>query len=84
MEMGGYYHGFHHEVTPNYAHSGFNLGHRGSVDQERPFYSDSGEYLGQKVGQYLYHGDSGTARGASFGDFRQGCVVHFQVLEEVS
>ena len=84
VEMGGYYDGFYHKASPDGARSRFDLGHRGSVDQERPFYSYLREYLGRKVGRYLYQGDSGAARGASVSDIRSRCAVHFQVLEEVS
>ena len=54
VEMGRYYDGFYHKASPDGARSRFDLGHRGSIDQERPFYSDPGEYLGRKVGRYLY------------------------------
>ena len=59
------------------------MGHRGSVDQERPFYPNSGEHLGREVGRYLYQGGSAAARGARISDFRQRCAIYFQVLEEI-
>ena len=83
VEMGGYYDGFYHQASQDRAGSGFDLGHRRSIDQERPLYPDSGEHLGREIGRYLYQGGGGTARGASVGDFRQRCAVHFQVLEEI-
>ena len=37
--------GLHYEVTTDGAWIGFDIGHRGSLDQEYTFYSDPGEYL---------------------------------------
>ena len=74
VEMEGYYDEFYHKTSQDRAGDGFDMGHRRSIDQERPFYSDSGEHLGREVGRHLYQGDSGAARGASVGDFKQGCV----------
>ena len=48
---------------------GFDLGHRRSIDQERPLYPDSGEHLGREVGRHLHQRGGGVAQGASFGDF---------------
>ena len=69
MEMGGYYHGFHHEVTPNYIKSGFDLGHHGLVDQEHASQSDLGQYFCREIDIYLYQGGCGTSSGADFGGF---------------
>ena len=80
VEMGRYHYVFHHEASQDHVGSGFDLGHRRSIDQERLFYPDLGEHLSREVGRHLYPGGGGAARCASFCDFRQGCAVHFQVL----
>ena len=50
LEMGRDYHGFHHKVATDNAWSGFDMGHRGLIDQEHIVHPDSGEYLSREVG----------------------------------
>ena len=67
--MVGNLHGFHHEVTEDYVRSGFDMGHRGSVDQERTLHTDLGNYLCGEVGRYLHSRGCGMRWSAGFGSF---------------
>ena len=59
LEMGRDYDAFYHQIASDCVRSGFDMGHRGSVDQECAFCPNLGEHLCRKVGIYIHSGDCG-------------------------
>ena len=84
VEMGRHHYGFYHKASQECLHSGFYLGHRGSIDQERAFHLDAGMYYCKEVGRDLCSGGGGTSRGVGVSGFRPGCLIYFKILEAVS
>ena len=51
MEMGTDRDGLHHKVAEDDKGVRYYMGHRGSIDQECPFPSHTGEFVGGEVGR---------------------------------
>ena len=49
LEMGRDYNGYYPQIALHGAWSRFDMGHRRSIHQESAFYSDQGEYFGEKL-----------------------------------